>query len=126
MYHALEARSPFLDHVLWEFAGGLPFETRLNGGVLKAVLREIARRRIGTKIAKRPKRGFEIPVCRWLANEWKNRFLEMFRESSLEKADFIRLDPVLKLFRNTAATGQVPVQLWRLFVLEHWVRAQTA
>ena len=31
MYHALEARSPFLDHTIWDFAASLPFELRLRG-----------------------------------------------------------------------------------------------
>ena len=47
MHYALEARSPFLDQKLWEYAAALPFDLRLKGGTLKAVLRELARRRIG-------------------------------------------------------------------------------
>ncbi|HXJ39249.1 MAG TPA: asparagine synthase (glutamine-hydrolyzing), partial [Bryobacteraceae bacterium] len=46
MYYGLEARSPFLDHKLWEFAAAIPQDVRLRGGVLKAILREIVSRRI--------------------------------------------------------------------------------
>ncbi|HRK23211.1 MAG TPA: asparagine synthase (glutamine-hydrolyzing), partial [Fimbriimonadaceae bacterium] len=67
MYHSLEARSPFLDTVLWEFAARLPFGLRLYGGVLKAVLRKVVRRRLGPAIALRRKQGFTIPVEKWLA-----------------------------------------------------------
>jgi asparagine synthase (glutamine-hydrolysing) len=126
MFYGLEARSPFLDHLLWEYAGGLPIQTRLKNGVLKAVLREIARRRIGPNVADRSKRGFEIPVCRWLAKQWGTTFVEMFSDSLLGREDFIRPEPVLRLFRETAPTGRVPVQLWRLFVLENWMRAELA
>ncbi|HVF87025.1 MAG TPA: asparagine synthase (glutamine-hydrolyzing), partial [Pyrinomonadaceae bacterium] len=42
MRHALEARSPFLDQDLWAFAASLPFDVRLRGNELKAVLRELA------------------------------------------------------------------------------------
>ena len=124
MFYGLEARSPFLDHLLWEYAGGLSVQTRLKNGVLKAVLREIARRRIGPNVAGRSKRGFEIPVCRWLAKQWGARFLEMFSESLLGREGFIQHGPILKLFQETAPTGRVPVQLWRLFVLENWMRAE--
>jgi len=124
MYYALEARSPFLDHVLWEYAGSLPLETRLRNGELKAILREIARRRIGPGVASRVKRGFEIPVCQWLAQQWGSKFLEMISESLLAKEHFIRAEPVLKLWRDSARTGEVPVQLWHLFVLESWMRAE--
>jgi asparagine synthase (glutamine-hydrolysing) len=124
MYHALEARSPFLDHVLWEYAGSLPFTTRLRNGELKAVLREIARRHMGPIVANRRKRGFEIPVCRWLANQWGRTFLEMFADSLLAKEHFVNAGPVLKLWRESATKGRVPVQLWHLFVLESWMRAE--
>lgn len=57
MYYGLEARSPFFDHCLWEFASSLPFGLRLHGGRLKAILRELARRRIGWTVANGRKRG---------------------------------------------------------------------
>ena len=41
MHYGLEARSPFLDHMLWEFASGLPFGLRLRYGYLKSILRGI-------------------------------------------------------------------------------------
>jgi asparagine synthase (glutamine-hydrolysing) len=126
MFYGLEARSPFLDHLVWEYAGGLPVQTRLHKGVLKAVLREIARRRISPKVAGRRKRGFEIPVCRWLAKQWAGRFVDFFSESLLGREDFIQPDRVLRLFREKAPTGAVPVQLWRLFVLENWMRSEFA
>jgi asparagine synthase (glutamine-hydrolysing) len=126
MFYALEARAPFLDHVLWEYAGTLSLQTRLHNGVLKSILREIARRRIGSSVANRAKRGFEIPVCRWLAQQWKKSFLETFRESLLGRENLIQPRSVLKLFEQTAPSGRVPMQLWRLFVLEHWMRAESA
>jgi len=124
MFYGLEARSPFLDHVLWDYAGALPFQIRLKGGEPKAVLREIVRRRMGNTIANRAKRGFEIPVCRWLAKQWRTQFWQLFNESLLARENLICEESVLKLWRQTAPTGAVPVQLWRLFVLENWMRAE--
>ena len=49
MYHGLEARSPFLDQDLWEFAAALPYDFRLHKGKLKAILRKIASRRLEMK-----------------------------------------------------------------------------
>src|SRR5215471_17237519 len=71
MHHSIEARSPFLDHKLWEFAATLPFDLRLRGGKLKAILRELARRHVGERVAVGRKRGFGIPVARWLAGKWR-------------------------------------------------------
>lgn len=126
MHYGLEARSPFLDHVLWEHAGSLPAETRLHNGQLKAILREIVRTRIDPEVASRAKKGFDIPVCRWLAEKWGEQFREVFHESALAKEGFVRADAVLKLWSERARSGSVPVQLWYLFVLENWMRAEFA
>lgn len=98
-----EARAPFLDHTLWDFAAPLPFKVRLHGGRIKAVLREIVRRRISPAVANRPKQGFTIPVSSWLATRWRGPGLA----EALQQA-----------FRD----GRVPVQLWHLLVLERWMR----
>ena len=62
MHYGMEARSPFLDHHIWEFAAKLPTGIRLHHGVLKAILRQLTCRRIGSKIGNRQKRGFTVPV----------------------------------------------------------------
>jgi asparagine synthase (glutamine-hydrolysing) len=122
MYYGLEARSPFLDHKLWEFADSIPVETHLHGGQLKAVLRELARRRIGERTAAGRKRGFGVPVQRWLADGWRVRFEESLDGSELERQGLIRAKAVQEGIRKTAPKGIVPQQLWYLFVLEAWLR----
>ena len=124
MRYAIEARSPFLDQKLWEYAGALPFGLRLHNGQLKAVLREIARRRIGTRVSAGAKRGFGIPVGRWLAGKWGPRFEELMRDSLLHKSGYIDAPQVLAHWRRTAASGSVPNQLWYIFVLENWFRLE--
>lgn len=126
MHYGLEARSPFLDQELWEFAAALPFHVRLRHGRLKAVLRELARRKLGERVASGRKRGFTIPVQRWIAGKWRPQVEEMFRDSLLEKAGWIRSGPALKWLEKSATTGWAPKQLWYLFVLESWLRNNQA
>ena len=122
MRYAVEARSPFLDHVLWEFAAGLPYAMRLRGGTLKAVLRELARRRIGNRVADGAKKGFGIPVGRWLARRWGPAFERAMSDSHLEREGLIDAGRVISTWRRFADRGFVPNQLWYLFVLETWFR----
>jgi asparagine synthase (glutamine-hydrolysing) len=121
MYYALEARSPLLDQVLWEFASQLPFDLRLRGGALKAVLRRIAERRVAPHVAHGHKRGFTIPVQRWLANEWSTHLRDVLADSILEREGWVKTRPLLPDVAHTGSGG-VPLQVWRLFVLEHWLR----
>jgi len=124
MHYALEARSPFLDQELWEFAASLPFDLRLRHGRLKAVLRELAARKLDKQIARARKRGFSVPVQRWLAGRWRDALKEILRDSVLEREGWIRSAPTLALLDKTAKVGWVPKQLWYIFVLEAWLRRE--
>ncbi|HEY7545644.1 MAG TPA: asparagine synthase (glutamine-hydrolyzing), partial [Blastocatellia bacterium] len=124
MHHSIEARSPFLDYKLWDFAAALPFDLRLRGGRLKAILRELARRRIGEQVARGRKRGFGIPVERWLAGRWRKRAEESFNGSLLEKEGWIDSGATLRQLNKAAQSGRAPKQLWYLFVLESWLRRE--
>jgi asparagine synthase (glutamine-hydrolysing) len=126
MHYALEARSPFLDTELWEFASALPFDLRLRSGKLKAILREIARRRIGPECANGRKRGFQIPVQRWIAGRWAERVREVLADSLLAQGEWIETRPVLAELDASIDRGWAPDQLWYLFVLESWLRHEQA
>jgi asparagine synthase (glutamine-hydrolysing) len=126
MHYALEARSPFLDQDLWEFAATLPYTVRLRGRALKAVLRELARRRIGPRVAGGKKRGFGIPVQRWIAGRWSGAVEQQFRDSVLVKEGWLDGEAVLRLARQSKRVGRAPNRLWYLFVLETWMKQQAS
>jgi len=122
MFHSLEARSPFLDQDLWEFAAGLSFETRLHGGKLKSVLRELAKQKLGERVSRGRKRGFTIPVQRWLVGRWQNALTELLQTSILDREGWINSRATLDRLSAAAEKGWAPNQLWYIFVLESWLR----
>jgi asparagine synthase (glutamine-hydrolysing) len=122
MFHSLEARAPFLDQDLWEFASSLSFQTRLHGGSLKAVLRELARQKLGDRVARGRKRGFTIPVGRWLVGRWREALTESLQTSVLDREGWINAGAALDRLKVAADEGSAPNQLWYIFVLESWLR----
>jgi len=74
MAHGLEARVPFLDHELVEFACGLPSQYKTGFFVLKKLLRHAAAGVLPEKITKRPKHGFAVPLDNLLRTTWKEIF----------------------------------------------------
>jgi asparagine synthase (glutamine-hydrolysing) len=122
MHYALEARSPFLDQKLWEYTSALPLDLRLKGGTLKAILRELARRRIGERVARGRKRGFGIPATRWMAGRWRARVEETLGDSILGREGWINAGNALKRFAVESERGEASLQTWYLFVLETWLR----
>ena len=122
MHYGLEARSPFLDQELWEFAASLPFSVRLRHGRPKAILRELARRRIGERVSRGSKRGFTIPVQKWMTGKWRSQVADAFRNPLIEEQGWIKPGAATRWLDRSAETGSVPKQLWYLFVLEAWLK----
>ena len=126
MYYALEARAPFLDQKIWEFAAKLRPELRLRGGRLKAILREIALRRLGPEVAFRRKQGFTVPAERWYAERWSGMLDRLRGGTLLERQGWIRKGALDTPVRDALQAGWVPPQMVHLLVLEHWLEKNTA
>jgi len=122
MFHSLEARAPFLDQDLWEFASSLSFELRLHGGRLKSLLRALAAQKIGERLARGRKRGFTIPVNRWLVNRWRDAVTELLQNSISDEQGWINSRAALDHLNASAEKGWAPNQLWYIFVLVSWLR----
>jgi len=122
MHFGLEARSPFLDQNLWTFVASLPQELRLRGYRLKALLRELAAKRVGPQTSRRRKMGFGIPVHRWLVADWYDAAQALWKQSILEEEGWVDAKAVTRAFGNARKNGAAPASLWYLLVLEMWRR----
>lgn len=127
MAYGLEARSPFLDQDLVDWAVGVPEPIRLKGLLTKPILRRLARRHLPDSVTHAPKRGFEAPVQQWLKKE-----LRELRDDLLLGSDSI----VTSLFGRRAlnrlvdGTGLDPSRwsrrMWTLLMLAMWDRTRPA
>lgn len=81
MAYSLEARSPFLDYRVVEFAQSLPLSFKVREGRFKALLRDVLAQRVPGEVYSLPKRGFGIPFPEGLppahnqAASW-NKYIE--------------------------------------------------
>lgn len=122
MHYGLESRAPFLDHQLWSIGSALPVATRLHGGRTKAVLRALAARRIGKEVAYGRKRGFTIPVERWLVGRWSQLLDDLERGPMVVSEGWVSAAGLADLLRQARQAGVAPLLLWRVVVLEAWLR----
>lgn len=79
MAFSLESREPLLDHSLVEWCMRLPLAWKLRGRTPKYLLRKLAYRCVPRKLLDRPKRGFGVPLDRWLRGplrEWARALIE--------------------------------------------------
>jgi asparagine synthase (glutamine-hydrolysing) len=101
MKESLEVRVPMLNEDL--FALGLSFSHHLkvNGRTSKRVLRRLAESKLPASVARKPKRGFGIPVDTWVDKEFKARLREVLLGSSSRLPEFFRPDvyrPLIQAF----------------------------
>ena len=123
MAHSLEGRSPLLDHRLAEYVASLPPGFRLRGGRLKSLLRDGWKDELPAEVISGRKRGFEIPLDRWLAGDLHELLMDTLGSSSARIREFLDgrfLDRLLG--QQTLAERNWPTLVYSLLVLELWLQ----
>jgi len=121
MAHALEVRSPLLDHRIVEFAARLPGRLKIDNKLGKLLLRRVAERRLPAEIINQPKRGFSIPADRWLRQELKLPAAEVIFSSDSIISDVLRREQLQEIWdRHQAGSRDHSVFLWGLMMLGLW------
>jgi len=124
MAHGLEARSPFLDTALTEFAGSLPDSLKLRGLTTKVVLREAFRRLVPASILGRGKMGFGVPLGRWFRSEMRSLVEEQLISSNSPLFEHLDRHQVLR-FVNEHMEGKRDhgQKLFCLVTLSLWLQS---
>jgi asparagine synthase (glutamine-hydrolysing) len=121
MANSLEARSPFLDHKVIEFAASLPENLKMQGFNTKSLLKKVAARLVPKEVIYRRKMGFGVPIGDWFRKDMKNFVREILSaEKSLNRGIF-RPEMIEKYVNeHTTAEKDHTHQLWILLMLELW------
>ena len=121
MQNALEIRSPFLDHELVEFVQGLPYDFKLHGFTGKYMLKQLMKGTLPDEIVNRKKKGFGVPIGRWLQNELKPLSDRLLSKASIEASGFFDHAIVQQLkAEHEGGTRDHRKKLWTLMVFQMW------
>ena len=124
MAHALEVRSPLLDHRIVEFAARLPGRLKIDNQFGKLLLRRVAERRLPAEVLNQPKRGFSIPAGRWLRQELKPLAAEVIFRSDSIISDVLKSEQLQKIWdQHQSGVRDHSVFLWGLMMLGLWENA---
>lgn len=122
---SLEARSPFLDHRVVEFALGLPLSLKISGSTGKTVLRHVLHRYVPKTLLDRPKMGFSVPIGKWLRTDLRAWAEDLLSEQSLRRGDFLNPKPIRKRWsEHIAGTHNWEHQLWDVLMFQSWLSNQ--
>ena len=122
MAHAVEARVPFLDHELVEWAMRLPPSYKLHEGVGKWVLKKAAAPYLDDDMIHRRKQGFGAPMEEWFREgDFAARALAAFDRSELCRQGFFDADYVRGLLdRQRSGRGAYAFELWTILNAVLW------
>jgi len=121
MANSLEARVPFLDPVVTNFAFALPRKYRVRGLSKKVLLRRAAAPLLPREVVHGRKRGFSIPAAAWLRGELAPFARATLSPDTLHRQGFFRPEPVRRLLdEHVAGVEDWSRQLWGLLAFTLW------
>jgi asparagine synthase (glutamine-hydrolysing) len=83
MMNSLEVRVPLLDHEVVEFAARIPAKFKYRNTQSKYILKQMAKHHLPNEIVYRDKKGFGVPIAKWLKKELRSKFDDLVENSEL-------------------------------------------
>jgi asparagine synthase (glutamine-hydrolysing) len=118
---SLEARTPYLDYRVVEFAAGLPNDLKLRGLQTKYLLKRCMTAKLPQPILHRKKEGFSIPMKNWLRQELHPMMQEVLASQRIKKEGLFDAPYIEKLkTEHVNGIANHGHQLWSLMVFEIW------
>ncbi len=105
MSTALEVRAPFLDRDLARWSAGLPWHFKQNGVSRKDILKLAFADWLPPEIARRPKKGFGVPVADYLGGVWRPELKRQLLNGALARDGWVEKDRVKELLERRDQAG---------------------
>lgn len=128
MAHSVEARIPFLQPRIVEFAHALPAALKVVGDQVKAPVAEAARPWLPSSVIERPKQPFTLPITAMIrpGEALHDLVGDVLLASDRRCAELIDQREIEKLFRLQSAqpTSWAAEALWSVLMVELWLSAR--
>jgi asparagine synthase (glutamine-hydrolysing) len=122
MWHSLEARVPFLDHMLVEFCARLPVSMKIRLTQKKAMLRRVARRFVPPSVLDHPKQGFGSPMAAWLRCGLRSFAENSLSGPALDRTGVLKRSAVAALLTEHSERRQVnDRRIFAILVFQRWM-----
>ena len=124
MAASIEARTPFLDYRMMEYAFSMPGDLKLRDGVTKYLFKKAAAPLIGERLAYREKRMFTVPIGEWLRQGLAAKFTELLLHKDAMTRHIFRPDRLARMLEEHASGRKNFTRELRACVaLELWFRS---
>lgn len=121
MFNSLEVRAPILDYRVIDFLNSLPTDYKIKGFTTKYILKELMAPRLPKGIAYRKKKGFGIPLARWLTHELKDYTHELLSEERIRSQGLFNYEAIDTMVRDHYRKKKDNrKQIWTLLTFQAW------
>ncbi len=123
MQHGLEIRNPFVDYRVVEFAMNLAENKKITNQGQKLILKESFKDLLPAEIFAREKKGFELPLWKWLKTDLKNDIEKKWlSEKRIKEEGIFNYKTIHKLKQKLYSNdpGDAPAKIWALIVFQNW------
>ena len=123
---SLEARAPFLDHRVVEFAFAQPLGLKIRDGSGKWLLRQLLYRHVPPALVNRPKMGFGVPIDAWLRGPLKSWAEALLDPVRLQSQGYLHAAPIAQAWQ-AHQSGRRNLQhfLWNVLMFQAWLDASS-
>ena len=124
MQHGIEIRNPFLDYRVVEFALNLNTNEKINKQEQKIILKKSFSNLLPASIFERRKKGFEMPLQKWLSGKFTNLYLnQILNEQKINDEGILNYRYInqVNIQLNSKAPNDSAAKLWAIIVFESWL-----
>jgi len=118
---SLEVRAPLLDYRFIELALGIPHSMKMKGLATKYIFKKAMKRVLPADISRRPKKGFGIPVAKWIKTGLKGLVTDQLSFDKIRSENLLDPGGVTNLLsEHLQGKKDNRKQLWTLLMFEMW------
>jgi asparagine synthase (glutamine-hydrolysing) len=122
MAASLEARCPFLDDRVVEFAWRLPTAVKIRDGQGKRPLRRLLRRYLPETLFERPKQGFNVPIGEWLTGPLRGWAEELLDGASIRREGLLHSGRIQACWQqHLSGRRDRSSELWAILMVQAWL-----
>ncbi len=127
MAASIESRVPLLDNRIISFCMALPFEYKLKGISQKHILKKLMKGKLPDVIINRRKKGFGIPVTRWLQGDFAHEAEALLSQEAIGSLDMFNHLYIERLLKeHSRGIHDHRKKLWSIMVLVKWLQRHSA
>jgi len=122
---SLEARTPYLDPRVVEFAWTVPMSMKLRNNQGKWILKQVLSQYLPLNLIDRPKMGFSIPIDSWLCHPLREWAESLLNQSRIQQEGFLNPEPIHKKWQeHLSGSRNWSNHIWDILMFQSWLEEE--